>query len=180
MPLNHDSVLKMLLAHRGMLLGYIGAIVRDATLTEDVFQDTAILILQKREQLQDPRQFTEWARSIARLEAANTLRKNRKMPRGLDDGVLNSLEAYWRESDAVPDSDAIEALRGCVERLTSRTKQIIEMRYGQNMSSKEVAARLEQPANTIYVALTRAHRALADCVKLRLARENPRKEVKYG
>jgi RNA polymerase sigma-70 factor (ECF subfamily) len=180
MAYDHASALKLLLAHRSMLLAYINSIVHDAILTEDVFQDTAILILEKREQLPGAQQFPNWARSIARLVAANAVRKVRKMPRGLDESVLNSLEENWREADTVPDPDTIDALRNCTERLTPRIRQILELRYAQNVSSKEIASRLGQPANTVYVALTRAHRALAECIKQRLARQEQRKEVKYG
>lgn len=180
MALDNSSALKLLLAHRGMLLGYIGSIVRNATLAEDVFQDTAILILQKREQLQDAAKFPEWARSVARFEAVNALCKQRKAPHALDESVLNSLEVHWNEADAQGDSDALEALRSCSERLTARTQKLLELRYGQSISSKEIAARMGQPVNTVYVALSRAHRTLAECIKLQLARQAPGKEVNYG
>ena len=45
--LDQASALRLLLANRSMLLGYINAITGDPTLTEDVFQEVSLVVMNK-------------------------------------------------------------------------------------------------------------------------------------
>lgn len=171
--MNQDDILRQLLAHRGMLIGYLTSILRDPDLAEDIFQDVAILVLRKRKALTDPAGFAPWARRIARFEALNASRKRKHAPCTIDDGVLEALEPHWQATDAEP-HDAVQALRDCLQRLTPRAQRLVQLRYSENLSGQPLADKLTQPLNTVYVALSRVHRNLAECVKLRLAREGHR------
>ena len=84
-----ERLLRLLLSHRAMLLGYIIARVRQIDLAEDIFQDVAVVILSKGARLNEEAGFAPWARKIARLEALARLRKRRKSPRSLDQAVLD-------------------------------------------------------------------------------------------
>ena len=66
-------------------------------------------------------------------------------------------------------ADQIEALRICLEELTPRSQKIVRLRYGQGMKGAELAEVFQRPLNTIYVAVYRIHRALADCIRKRMA-----------
>lgn len=170
MALPRERLLVLLLAHRAMLIGYITAIVREPHLAEDVFQNVALVVLKKGQQLTDETGFPIWARKVARLEAWNAVRKQRRGPEVLDAAVLDQLEAHWDATDDGP-SDRAEALRRCLQRLTPRARQLIELRYVKNMGGRELAERVGRPLNTVYVALSRTYRALASCIEARLARE---------
>lgn len=168
MALDQDAVLRLLLTHRAMLVGYIGSIVRDGHLAEDIFQNVSLIVVKKGTALEDPAAFPAWARRIARFEALNALRREGKSPQPLDDHLLDLLEAHWSAGDDAEGARA-EALRGCLEKLTSRSRQLIELRYRENVSGTDLARRLSQPLNTVYVALSRIHRALSACIRLRLS-----------
>ena len=84
--------------------------------------------------------------------------------------VLELLEDHWSSGDAAPAS-ARKALRECVEKLSPYARQLIQMRYVDDLSGQEVAERLNRSPNTVYVALSRTYRHLAGCVERRLARE---------
>jgi RNA polymerase sigma-70 factor (ECF subfamily) len=168
---DQDRLLLLLLAHRAMLLGYITSIVREAHLAEDVFQNVALIVLNKGHQVSNEEQFPGWARKVARLEALSALRKQKKAPRLLDQAVLELLEDHWRAGDAVSESAAAEALRGCLEKLSPRARRLIELRFVQNLSGKALAANLAQPVNTVYVSLSRIYRVLSSCIKRGLAPE---------
>lgn len=170
MPLEHDNLLRLLLAQRAMIVGYIVSIVRDAHLAEDIFQDVALIVLKKGGTLEDPAAFPAWARKIARFEALNMLRRQNRGPQHLDNSVLNLLEDHWDAADATSPSTATEAVRECIQKLPPRSRQLVELRYRDNISGKSLADRLTQSLNTVYVALSRVHRALSSCVKLRLSR----------
>jgi RNA polymerase sigma-70 factor (ECF subfamily) len=169
MSSDQDQLLRLLLAQRAMLVGYITAIVRDAHLAEDVFQNVALVVLKKGHLLEAADLFPAWARKVARLEALAALRKQSNAPQLLDQSVLDVLEDHWRTLDDTPLSLAAEALRECVQTLTPRARRLIELRYVEKVRGKDLAERFARPANTVYVALSRIYRTLSSCVKQRLA-----------
>jgi RNA polymerase sigma-70 factor (ECF subfamily) len=150
-----------------MLLGYILSILRDAHLAEDVFQDASLVILKKGVTLPSERDFPPWARKVVRLTAMNALRKRNKGPELLEPALLDLLEEQWAEDDEHERTTA--ALRECLENLPDKARRLVELRYVAGETGTALAARLNQPPNTVYVALSRIYRTLAACVKKRLA-----------
>jgi RNA polymerase sigma-70 factor (ECF subfamily) len=167
--LDHDTLLRLLLRNRGMLVGYITSIVRDPHLAEDVFQAVSLITVKKIGALEDEAQFPAWVRKIARLESLNAARKQRNAPQPLDEAVLDALEPAWNAADEEP--EAQDALRRCVEKLTPRNRRLVELRYRDGVAGRKLAETLSQPLNTVYVALARIHRTLAECVKLAMKPE---------
>jgi RNA polymerase sigma factor (sigma-70 family) len=160
----------LLLSHRAMLLGYVASIVRDPDLAEDVFQNVALVVLDKAGCVERDEEFPVWARRVARLESLAALRKRRRSPELLDQSVLELLEDEWSAGDAGP-APARKALRECVEKLSPYAQKLIRLRYVDGLSGQDVAECLNRSANTVYVALSRTYRHLAGCVERRLARE---------
>jgi RNA polymerase sigma-70 factor (ECF subfamily) len=152
-----------------MLLGYILAIVRDSHLAEDVFQDASLVILKKGVGLKRESDFPLWARKVARLEALNALRKRNKTPTLLEPGVLDLLEQQWGRNEN--SQQYTVALRECLEKLSPKARRLIELRYIAGIPGNTLATRLNQPANTVYVALSRIYRVLSTCVRERVASE---------
>jgi RNA polymerase sigma-70 factor (ECF subfamily) len=169
MAMDSDRLLRLLLMHRGMLLGYILSVVRDFHLAEDVFQDGSLIILKKGAILTDEADFAPWARKVVRLTALNALRKQNKGPELLEPAVLDLLEQEWCK-DREPDLYLV-SLRECIEQLPPKARRLIELRYVAGIPGNDLATRLKQPPNTIYVALSRIYRTLSACVKKRLACE---------
>jgi RNA polymerase sigma-70 factor, ECF subfamily len=165
MPVEQEVLVRRLLAERAMLLGYIASIVRDPHGVEDVFQDVALIVLKKRDELDDPSGFPAWARKVARLEALNAVRRRAKAPRPLDESVQDALDLRWNAGDGGGSADA---LRTCLDRLSPRARLVVELRYRDDLSGQGLADRLAQPLNTVYVTLSRIHRALSDCLRGRL------------
>jgi RNA polymerase sigma-70 factor (ECF subfamily) len=169
MCLDREQVLRLLLAQRTMLVGYITSIVRDPHMAEDVFQNVAVLVLKKGPELRQAGAFPAWVREVARREALAELRRHRHTRQPLDDSVLDLLEDHWSAHDNRPLVQATEALRECTKKLGPRARRLIEMRYVQNLRGKDLAEQLGQPPNTVYVAMSRIYRALSVCIKARLA-----------
>ena len=169
MSVDPERLLRLLLSHRAMLLGYIIARVRQIDLAEDIFQDVAVVILSKGARLNEEAGFAPWARKIARLEALARLRKRRKSPRSLDQAVLEQLEDHWRSQEGGTLAPTLEAVRACTQKLSPGARQLIELRFVHNVRGKDLAAKLGKPANTVYVAFSRIYRALSACIRKRLA-----------
>jgi RNA polymerase sigma-70 factor (ECF subfamily) len=165
MPLDHDNCLRLLIRERVKLIGYIRAIVGDVHTAEDVFQQVSVLVLKKLNEIQDADHFMGWMRRAARLEALNAARKSDRQPLTLDNSVAELLAPQWQRYDAVESSDLIEALRACLVKLTPNARQLVEMRYHDDLTSSQIAEKLSRKTATVYQAISRAHQALAECVR---------------
>ncbi len=168
MNIDSDRLLRLLLQHRAMLLGYIVSIVRNHHLAEDIFQDMSLIMIRKDHAIDSEQRFPAWVRTVARLECMNALRKQKRSPVAIDDAVLDALDAQWNESDSGQEPEAMDALRSCLQKLTPRARNLVEQRYQKNISGKRLAEQLARPVNTVYVAMSRIHRSLAECIRMKL------------
>lgn len=175
MPVPQDQVVQLLLRHRGKLLGAIRAMVADEHLAEDIFQEVSVAAVSKCDEIYDVEHFSPWVRSAARLQALMALRNRNRLPRVLSDEVLDLLEPHWAKFDEQPDGDLSEALNECLERLSPYARKLIETRYVQGKRGNNLAVALKRSINTVYVALSRVHETLRECIKRRLTAEGGRR-----
>ncbi len=166
--LDAREAIRLLMAHRGSLFGYVTAITGDPLLAEDVFQEVSVLVLEKHHEVYGPEAFPAWIRSLARYRALDQVRKRKRNPISLSADVIESLDSDWDDLDRNEDSDRIAALKRCLERLTPRSRRLVELRYEENRNGKQIAETVRRPLNTVYVALSRIHGNLAECVRRRL------------
>jgi RNA polymerase sigma-70 factor (ECF subfamily) len=169
-PLDHGTALRLLLANRAMLLGYINAITGDPTLSEDVFQEVSIVVMDKFATVTGVEGFRPWARTIARFQSLKAVNRRRASPIRLAGEVLDRLDRAWEEQDRDdPRAASVAALEQCIARLTPRAQQLVHLRYHQGLSGQAIADELGKPLNTIYVAISRIHRSLAECIRNQLS-----------
>jgi|GEM_PF-298127 RNA polymerase sigma-70 factor (ECF subfamily) len=170
--MDETRALRLLLANRGMLIGYINAITGDPNLTEDVFQEVSIVVLQKCDQLADAEGFKPWARTIARFQSLKAVNRRSSGPLALGDDLLDLIDRHWQTNEVEDDHiEALTALRRCLSGISPRAKQLVRMRYHDNLPGARIAEILGQPINTVYVTISRIHRSLAACVRQRIQRE---------
>lgn len=174
MPIDGNILVRSLLRYRTQLLAYILAIVHDDHLAEDIYQDVSSLAYEKREQIDGEAALPGWLRTTARYQSLRAVRQRSARPRVLDAHVLDLLESDWPALDAQDSAHRIAVLRDCLARLSPYARRLVELRYGEGVSGEKLARRMSRDLNTIYVALTRAHRSLSECVRRRLAREAAR------
>ena len=85
--------------------------------------------------------------------------------------MLELLTAETQRRSGEDLADRSEALTRCLDELTDKARQIVRLRYVEGMRAIDIARQLNRQANAIYVALSRAYRALAECIERRLAEE---------
>jgi RNA polymerase sigma-70 factor (ECF subfamily) len=157
----------LLLRERVKLLAYIRAIVRDHHLAEDVFQEVAVLAVRKGDEIRDGRHFLAWMRLAARHRALKAQRRQHQYLL-LDETLLDQMDDQWAEQDPSSASDLVETLRSCVERLSPYARNLVKLRYVDGLSGLRLAEVVDRTLNTVYVALSRIHRSLGECIKQRL------------
>ena len=173
MPLDSETVLRLLLDDRSKLLAFIRAIVRDEHVAEDVFQNVSIAALKKCAEIESADHFPGWARQAARFEALHELRRRDVAPVMLDSNLLDLLEGSWAEIEDFNAADQTEALHNCLKTLSPYARKLITLRYSSGKTGQKLADALGRNINTVYVALSRTHRTLAECIRRRLSDEPP-------
>lgn len=166
--LDKNDLLRLLVAERGPLLGFVYSLCRDRDLAEDVFQNLVVLTSEKQPTVSGREHFLSWARTAARYEVNNAMRKrHRTIP--LDPEVIDLLERQWDEADRQQTGPALaEALGHCLDRLTPNVRRLVRLRYDQGLTGDALAAAMDRTLNAVHVALSRAYRTLAGCIEARV------------
>jgi len=136
-----------------------------------VLQETASVLWQKFPEFQVGSNFLAWAMSIARFQVQRYRRQQKH-------NVLHFSEAFCDllAADTVAESarlgDLQQLLDECIYKLPPNDLELFVLRYASDSTTASLAYRLDRPASTIYNAIRRVRRALVDCVKRSLDREN--------
>jgi RNA polymerase sigma-70 factor, ECF subfamily len=160
-----EIVERALLSHRVQLLGYIGSIVRDYHLAEDIFQDVAVLAIQKAAEIEDAAHLYRWFRRTARYRASNAMRNRYQQPQLLGDDVLDVLDRSWEEFDLSSSAEMLAAIPLCLKQLSLYARKLIKYRFVDGLTGRQISDKLDREVNAVYVAMTRAYRKLDECIR---------------
>lgn len=162
------------LQHRQALLGFVFALTRDAVTAEEIFQEVALVILREASAGREVEPFMPWAREIARRRVGEHYRKaGRRAPLPLSEGMAEIIDRAFEENEepAAHVRLRLKFLGECLRKLGARARDAIERRYRVNMGIEEIAAAMALRVDSVNVMLSRARKALADCVRARLSME---------
>ena len=165
-----ESSLSMLIKrHKQRIYSFIYSKVLDRDITEDVFQDTFIKVINtlKRGAYNEEGKFLPWVMRIAHNLVIDHFRKNNRMPKFdnsgefsifsvLSDGDLNAEKKIIK-------SQVEEDVRRLIEELPEDQKRVLVMRMYNDMSFKEIS---EKTGVSINTALGRMRYALINMRKI--------------
>ena len=171
MALTEQQVVSVLLRQRTAILARIDTIVRDAHKAEDVLQEVSMAALDKRDTIVDLDHLPRWLSKVAREKAIDLVRRESARPLVFSDDVLDLMENEWAETDRADAAAMQDALRSCLEGLSPYARRRIESRYREDLTGPQLAEQMGRSINTVKVALTRAHRALLECMRTQMGEE---------
>ncbi|WP_417851783.1 sigma-70 family RNA polymerase sigma factor [Thalassoglobus sp.] len=167
---NSEIFVRHLTEHQNRIYGYVFSLVGDHSRAADVVQETNLVLWRKIGEFKQEREFLPWAFAIARIQVLAHLR-DRKRDRLLLDAELAEAISVEAEKQAEKIDIIREALRPCLQVLTSTNRELIERRYFRSMSVDDVAESVDRTSGAVKVALLRIRRQLADCVQQRMMAE---------
>lgn len=164
--------LKDLLAFRSELLGFIRAILRNATDAEDLFQETCRIILEKSDQTGPIVDFRAWAKEIARrqvLQHYRTLR-TRKTSTVPSEEMAELVSDVYLKHSPPPETLAEEsaALRACLDEMPEKQRQLIRLRFLAGQGYDVIARAIQGSEGAIRRMVARTRILLMECVRQRL------------
>lgn len=160
--------------YKSSVHSYIYYIVRDRDLTEDIFQETFVKVILtiKQGRYTENGKFKAWITRIAHNLIIDHFRQERNENTISNDEVevdlFNDMRLCEKTvEDAMMETQVFSDVKKMVEYLPDNQREVLEMRYYQNMSFKEIADRTGVSINT---ALGRMRYAILNM--RRMAEEN--------
>jgi RNA polymerase sigma-70 factor (ECF subfamily) len=159
---------RLLSQNASQLYGFVLVLTGNRSDTEDIIQDTSVVLWKKFGTYQSGTNFLAWARRIAYLQTLSARRKSSRMKTLSDDA--------WKilASDALAISDEVvdrqSALDECLQKLVAADRKLLEQKYFSQLSVAEIATVQSRANSSIYRALSRIHYQLSQCVQQTLAR----------
>jgi RNA polymerase sigma-70 factor (ECF subfamily) len=158
-----DEFVRLLIANQPRIYAYIVSLLPNWADADEVFQETGIVLWSKREEFQAGTSFLAWACQIA-LNKVFNLRKHKARSRLIfDDQFLNAVSDARLDTRERLENRSV-ALRGCIEKLKPRDRELLECWYQKRSTTKVMAAQLGRPLDTIYKAMKRIRQTLFHCV----------------
>jgi RNA polymerase sigma-70 factor (ECF subfamily) len=161
------DLVRVLLEHRDALFGFLLALTHDREAAEEIFQEVGLAVVEEANRGTEVERFLPWARELARRRAAEHFRKKARRnaierSESLDDVVAQAFEE--NAGDPRVHLDRQGYLSECLEELPPTQREMIERRYRDRSSVREIAASLSWTGGAVKVALWKVRRRLADCV----------------
>lgn len=146
---------------------YVRAVVRDSHAANDIVQNTVVVLLRKFDEWDPKQRFLPWALGFTKFEILAHRRDTARSRIVIDDSLLDAVTETWPEVTEEIDQEQ-PALQACLESLPPKSREMVQLRYFEELEMAEIAARVESTAGAVRAALLRIRRELLACVKRRL------------
>ena len=167
----HDFV-DLMTQHQGRLYGYVLALSADPDAANDVLQEANIVLWKQWRQFKPGSNFKAWAFRIAHFQFMAYRQKRLRDRTLFSDDLLSTLAMEAREVDERHEERAA-ALERCLERMSTRSREAIRLRYADEMNVSDIAKKLRRNVNAVYQILFRARQWLTNCVQKDATVETP-------
>jgi RNA polymerase sigma-70 factor (ECF subfamily) len=139
---------------------------------EEVLQRVAVRLVRKFDEYDANRPFAAWAIGFAKKEVLYYRRQRAHDKHRFSDDVVERLAVTYEQLIAEVDP-VRDALALCVEELRNRSKQVLELHYGRNMTGPMIAAKMGMSHGAVRMLLSRVRAWLRQCIEKRIGHLNP-------
>jgi RNA polymerase sigma-70 factor (ECF subfamily) len=149
---------------------YIASLIADSWAARDILQGTSLALLRKFADFDDKRPFLPWALGVAKFEILGYRRDAARNRIIANSEFLDRYTETWAEV-APRLGDEASALRHCMGKLPARQRELVRLRYVEDLNSDEIAAQLSLTAANVRAILKRTRDVLRRCVQGQLRPE---------
>jgi len=164
---DHRRFLKKFIPLQATLRGYLLAATRDIHEADDLLQEISSTLWEKFDKYDEARPFFSWAVGIAHLEVAKWRQRRARSREVISETTLDLLAQT--AAQVAPDVEAQSLyVEGCLEWLKGVARQVVEMRYGQQLPILKIAEAVSKNVAAVEMILVRARRVLQECIDRKL------------
>jgi RNA polymerase sigma-70 factor (ECF subfamily) len=166
---SEDAFRELVERFEGPVFGLLVRIVRRSELAEELAQETFVKAWRALERFDPARKFSSWLFKIAHNTALDALRRRGEEPLSLDAPVEPGGAAPELPADPAAESplgralarDAGRALERAIGELRPAYREVLLLRFAQELSYEEIAEVTGAPLGTVKVHIFRARQELA-------------------
>lgn len=166
---NEKALADLIERHKQRIYSFIYSKVGDRDVTEDIFQDTFIKVINtlKKGAYNEEGKFLPWVMRISHNLIIDYFRKNNRMPKFENNGDFNIFSVLCDEDlnaeRRIIKGQVEEDLRRLIQELPEDQREVLVMRLYKDMSFKEIS---DQTGVSINTALGRMRYALINLRKV--------------
>jgi RNA polymerase sigma-70 factor (ECF subfamily) len=164
----NDGFTTQLIAVQRRMYAYIVTIAPNLQDADDILQKTNAVLLQSRESFAPGTEFGAWACRVAYFQVL-AHRKQQQRERGhllfADEELLQNLAGEASEEWADRESRMLAKLERCMSEVSDSHRELLKLRYSENLSSKHIAATTDRSAPAVRRALYRIRMQLLECLQ---------------
>ena len=169
-------LIKQFLRHQSEFMAYLMAITRSYEIAEEVFQNSAVVVMEKASSGEIIRDFRAWSKEVVRRQAFAFLQdaeRKRAKTTLIEPSLLDQITTIFVQDQGTEDRVHLEtqALRKCIAQVDSTQRELLALRYAKRLSFQQIAGKVERTEAAVQRALSRLRKRLYDCVRSRLAAE---------
>lgn len=186
-----EALSELIRRYERELYSYLRRFVGDATLAEDIFQNTFLQVYQKAKQYEQGRAVRPWLYAIATNLAIDALRRAARRPaasleRPIESAryeavssLLQSLPGPGKEPlEALEEKERAELVQQAFLQLPEPLRAVVLLAYFRGLKYREIADILGIPVGTVksrlHVALKRLHDLLQQKIQPQTPQDSPR------
>jgi RNA polymerase sigma-70 factor (ECF subfamily) len=162
---NNKLFLKLLLDNQSRIHAYILSLVPNYADADDILQTVSELMWSRFDQFEPGTNFLGWALRYAHFEVLAFRKKKAKLKEVVFDTPIFEQMLPILEDQMHTMDFRNGALEDCLSKLDSRNREIIKMRYSQDLSPKEISGQFGLTIHGIYKLLSRVHGKLLECIE---------------
>lgn len=151
--------------HQAAIRGYLSARLSRKEDAEDLAQEVFITAYRRRETFSQGVKIEAWFRGIARNLLMNHVRKFRAKPIGGNEELQAFIDQGVQEES---DDSLVESLRECVSELDAPSRELLEQRYTEGITVREMEAQTGRGYSALTMQLHRIRGSLANCIEKKM------------
>ena len=163
-PSDEHDFGRLFVQHQSRIYGFIRSLVVHRADAEDLLQETASVLWRKFDEFLPGSNFSAWALRVARFQVMYFRQRQKRDVLQFSDKFVDAVGA-----DTIAESDRLgdlqELLDLCMDKLPPADHELFDLRYHSDLSAKNIAEQLGRPLSTVYNAIIRIRRTLAECVE---------------
>jgi RNA polymerase sigma-70 factor (ECF subfamily) len=164
-PEKDDNFISLLTGHQDVLLSFIRGSIGDLSTAKDILQEVNLILWKKSSQFKLGTNFKAWALKIAKFQILANYRDHQRSKLVFDDELLDQLALAAEQEDADwQDESRLKALELCLQKLPKEQRQLLDSRYHDGHSIKDLSVSLNSSASRLKMILLRARKNLRDCI----------------
>lgn len=164
-----ENLVALITRHQAALHAYILSLLPNASLADDVLQETNLVLWRKAADYDQARPFMPWACRIAWFQVKAAHRDSARDLHIFDSELLDLL-ASEEDADLETTTALDQALRDCLDQLPDAKRTLILHRYQPDSSVHEMAATRNLSPGALSLQLHRIRQMLENCVTGKLNR----------